>query len=442
MRLVSTTINPKLKLGFLLLLGSFTANAQENSPFSRYGLGDVFPGQHVISRGLGGISAAYRDGLGQSVNFYNPASYSSLALVTYDIGVAIDNRNLRSANPVKKFGSTNFTPAYVALGLPISIKHGLGLAFGLRPISKINYSIRENKRLSGIDSVAYLYEGNGGLYQGFVGLGKKWGGLSLGVNAGYNFGRKETNTRVLLISDSVNYQNASYSSVTSFNKFSLQGGMQYQFNTSKNSLLRIGVDGKLKQTLNASQDTKKETFYYDANGTVTQIDSAFEQKDKPGSIQLPSTFTAGIAFETLTKEKFTRTLISAEYESSKWSNYRFFGQPDKLTDNWQFRIGAQLSPDYLKAQSFWSRATYRTGFFYGKDYINADGNELKTYGITLGAGFPVLKRSNYSYQYSNIHTAIEIGKRGSKVNNITENFFRLSFGFSLSDKWFIPRKYD
>ena len=442
MRLVSTTINPKLKLGFLLLLGSITASAQENSPYSRYGLGDIFPGQHIINRGLGGVSAAYRDGLGQSVNFYNPATYSSLSLVTYDIGIAIDNRTLRSAEPVNKFSSTNFTPSYVALGLPLSKKRKIGLVFGLRPLSKINYSILENKRIPNIDSVSTLYEGSGGLYQGFVGLGKRWGGLSLGVNAGYSFGRKETNSRVIFRNDTVSYHYANSSNVSSYNNFALSGGMQYQFNVSKNSLLRLGVQGHLKQTLNASQDVTKETFYYDVNGSVTRLDSAFEQKDNKGTIQLPASYTAGIAYETQTKEKLSRMLLSAEYESTKWSNYRFFGQPDKLIDNWQMRFGAQLSPDYLKAQTFWSRVTYRTGFFYGKDYINADGNELKEYGITLGAGFPIIKRSNYSNQYSNIHTAFEFGKRGSKVNNITENFFRFSVGFSLSDVWFIKRRYD
>jgi hypothetical protein len=100
MRLVSTTTNPKLKLGILLLLVSFTAIAQENSPFSRYGLGDLFPGQNIVNRGLGGLSSTYVDG--QSINFYNPASYSANKFVTFDVGINIDNRNLKSANPVKK----------------------------------------------------------------------------------------------------------------------------------------------------------------------------------------------------------------------------------------------------------------------------------------------------------------------------------------------------
>ena len=36
-----------------------TAIAQENSPYSRYGLGDVSPSQNINNRGMGGISAGF-----------------------------------------------------------------------------------------------------------------------------------------------------------------------------------------------------------------------------------------------------------------------------------------------------------------------------------------------------------------------------------------------
>jgi hypothetical protein len=62
--------------------------------------------------------------------------------------------------------------------------------------------------------------------------------------------------------------------------------------------------------------------------------------------------------------------------------------------------------------------------------------------FTLGAGFPFRKFRSYDNQYTLLNWAFEFGKRGSKVNNITENFFRVSLGLSLSDLWFIKRKYD
>jgi hypothetical protein len=85
---------------------------------------------------------------------------------------------------------------------------------------------------------------------------------------------------------------------------------------------------------------------------------------------------------------------------------------------------------------------YRLGFFMGKDYVDADGNGLKMYGGSLGTGVPIRKWNSYTNQFAIVNTSIQFGKRGDSKNNITESFFRLSFGLSLSDIWFQKRKYD
>jgi hypothetical protein len=107
-----------------------------------------------------------------------------------------------------------------------------------------------------------------------------------------------------------------------------------------------------------------------------------------------------------------------------------------------FKVGAQISPDPVSGRSYWGTVNYRFGFFTGQEGINADGNGLKTTGGSFGLGIPVRKWNTYSNQFTIVNTAIQFGKRGTSVNNITENFIRLSFGLSLSDIWFIPRKYD
>ena len=63
-----------------VLLGLFlvTSQAQQNSPFTRFGPGEFYSNPHIISRAMGGLSAAYADGynnnVGQSINFNNPAT--------------------------------------------------------------------------------------------------------------------------------------------------------------------------------------------------------------------------------------------------------------------------------------------------------------------------------------------------------------------------------
>jgi hypothetical protein len=456
MRSVST-ITARLFLA--LLFGSFllTAEAQQNSPFTRYGLGEFYTNQHIISRSMGGLTAAYADGLnnnvGQAVNFANPATYSQLYLVTFDLATTIDSRSLISQNPTSKFTTNNFIPSYLALGVPLNRTKGWGLAFGLKPLSSINYSIESRERIAG-DSLQTLYEGSGGLNQVFVGIAKKWKGFSIGINTGYNFGRREINTRKTFINDTVSYYQSNSSTVTSFSGVFLTGGLQYDFSIGKkintaaksatDSRLRFGLTGTLGQDLSASQNIIRQTYTTSANGDI-KIDSIAEQNGIAGKIYLPSTYAVGLTFHkvvTNTRGVFEVFSIGGEFTATQWTKYRYYDQPDRLSDSWQYKLGVQFCPDPSSGKGYWGNVNYRAGFYTGKDYINADGNGLKQYGVSFGAGLPVRKWRAYDNQFTFLNTALQIGKRGSAVNNITETYFQFSLGMSLSDLWFQKHRYD
>src|ERR1700674_1787319 len=97
MRLVQlTTLYKNIVLTICLATACISLAAQENSPYSRYGLGDLVPTGNIINRSMGGISIGYFDN--QSVNFLNPASYSKLKVTTFDLGFELDNRTIREPN--------------------------------------------------------------------------------------------------------------------------------------------------------------------------------------------------------------------------------------------------------------------------------------------------------------------------------------------------------
>lgn len=442
-----------ISFGFLML----HTNAQINSPFTRYGIGEYYASPHVISKSMGGLSAAYADGLnnnvGQSVNFSNPATYGNLYLVTLDLGFTLDSRTLRQENPTGKFVSNTFLPSYLAVGMPLKKSKGIGFAFGLKPVSSINYSIENRERTAG-DSLQTIYEGTGGLNQVFVGLSKSWKNLSIGFNTGYNFGRKVINTRKIFINDTVTYKQALYSVNSNFGGAFLTGGLQYEVSlykgfskrikSTENYLLRFGVTGTLKQTLRATQNQLKETYTTGITGD-SRVDSVYQVDNITGTVLMPSTYAAGITLhKTITNSRgvFELWSLGMEYTATKWSNYRFFDQKDQVADSWQYKIGMQISPDPSSGQSYWSAANYRAGFYYGNDYIDPDGKGSKIYGVSLGAGLPLRKWRTYDNQFTVINTAFLIGKRGSSVNNVTENYIQFSAGLSLSDLWFQKRKYD
>jgi hypothetical protein len=433
-----------------------SVSAQENSPYSRYGLGDFTYSQHIATKGMGGVAVAYADG--QIVNFSNPASYANLKIVTYDLGVTIDSRTLRSSNPVSKYSSTNFSPSYLSVGFPIDKMKNIGASFGFRPITRINYSVVKSERLSNLssnDSVQTGYEGTGGLNQFYFGLGKKWkNGFSIGFNSGYNFGKRESNAKRAFINDTVAFYKSNYSTTTSFGGMFFLGGFQFEtlLDSSKGYhkgmkdkyYLRLGGTVSLGQKLNASQNISKETFEYDNSGGIFKVDSIFASNNNKGTIHIPATYTAGFLIQKTASDAsgaYDIWSFGADFTTAKWSEYRFYNMADALINTWQVRVGGAWVPDPKSYDNYFSRINYKAGFNFGKDYINADGKELKTYGVSFGLGLPV-RPARFSYQFTTIHTAFEYGKRGSAVNNITENYFKLSFALSISDIWFIKRKYD
>lgn len=461
------------KYGVVLMIGTLGflhVTAQENSPFSRYGIGDIYPAQNIATRGMGGISAGYTND--QALNTANPASYSSLrylryangtngGLITYDIGFSIDSRTLRSASLGETYHSTNLLPSYIAIGVPLSSKadakkRNVGLVFGLKPATRIHYNVNSVD----IDSargynIQTLYEGNGGLNQVFIGLAKRFHNLSIGINGGYEFGRKDVDTRLLLLNDTVHYYKSSSSQNTAFWGLYVNPGISYSIKLNETKkpnntyseayFLNLGASASLAHSLKASTDTVRQTFEYNESGGTIPIDTVHYINHINGNIDLPLTYNAGF----LISKKYlvggvpvaNKWSLGADFSAGKWSNYKYYGESDKLVNNWMLRVGGEYVPS-LSSTKFFTRSTYRLGLYTGKDYINADGNNYNIRALTFGFGFYVKKYTNYDNNSTFINTAIEFGKRGSSVNNVTENFFKLSVGLSLADLWFIKRKYD
>ena len=434
---VSSTMLKKIKLlgiGFIIFTSSKAQT--ENSPYSRYGLGDVVPSQNIIGRSMGGLAAAYFDY--QSINFLNPASYSRLKVTTLDFGLELDNRTIRALNPPRKFSSSSPIISYVQLGVPLSTKKNVGLNFGLRPLTRINYKIERNERLADIDSINTLFEGNGGAYEVFAGLGAGTKNFSVGVNVGYLFGSKNYATRITLLPDSsdVFYYQSNHERQANYNGLFINAGAQYAGKIGKTTWLRLGAYGNLKKELKGTRDVLHETFNYNATtGALDSIDVVSNVKDVSGKVVYPAQFGAGFIIE-----RESKWMLGADLATSKWNDYRFFGETDQVQDSWKLHVGGQVIPNALSPKSYWNRVAYRAGFQYGQDYIKVD-NDLPVWGVSLGAGLP-MRRAQYTYQMTMLNVGFEFGQRGNKENLVRENFFRVSVGLSLSDIWFQKRKYD
>ena len=437
--------------------------AQINSPFSRYGVGnEVYNSQNAANQGMGGLTAAYTPSMngafGQSINFNNPASYGGIYMTTFDIGLNLTNSILKRTTPAGKEKSTYLIPNYIVVGVPLSKAKKIGFAFGLRPLTQINYSVNDYTFSESIaDSIYTNYKGEGGINQVFVGVGKSWKYLSVGMNTGYNLGRKKIDVvkAILFNSDSSYFYQSMSSTNTSFGGVFLNLGVQGEFPLSSKTnavtkdkteySLSYGGTYTLDQKLSGKQDILRSNGIF-TTSQETAIDTALFQKDISGKIELPSSMTAGISLHkkiTTVRGAYDQWVIGVELNQSNWKDgYKFYGATDQVRNATMLRAGAQLCPNPFAFESYWSTVTYRFGLFSGNDYININNNALKVNGLTMGLGLPIRKYRSYDYQFTLLNLALQMGQRGGGVSNFKENFVQFTVGYSFSDVWFNKRKYD
>ena len=105
-------------------------------------------------------------------------------------------------------------------------------------------------------------------------------------------------------------------------------------------------------------------------------------------------------------------------------------------------------PNDKNFSKFFTRLKYRAGFNYTRTNITINNQAINEFGINFGVGIPIiittaneegLLQKLYTYAFS---IGLEAGSRGTiQKNLVRENFFRLKFGISLNDRWFVRRKY-
>jgi hypothetical protein len=98
-------------------------------------------------------------------------------------------------------------------------------------------------------------------------------------------------------------------------------------------------------------------------------------------------------------------------------------------------------PNAGSFSGYWNKVAYRLGGFFGKDYVKVGAKDMNVMGFSVGAGFPVRRIMPAMNQFTMINAAFEVGQRGD-INLIKETYYRLTLGFTLSDRWFIKSKYD
>ncbi len=407
----------------ILFFTAITTQAQnsnkENSPYSRFGIGELRNSNNVMLKGMGSISSAYASPV--NVNTANPASYASLILTSFEAAGEGNRRTVKAAND--KYQTGMATLSYMHVGIPMG-KYA-GMALGLRPVSRVYYKLNDTTNVDSFGKAIKGYTGDGSLNQGFIGFAGKYGGLSLGFNFGYIFGTIEHISTLDPYDESSKVLGAGFLKRTEIGGINWDAGAMYDDKLTDKLSIRGGVTMSASQSLKANR-SEHWIAYRNVQDTILSQGTS-------GKIILPTNYSAGIQLYSGSK-----WVAGINYAGASWSQYRYLGSTDSLAAaTYKLSAGAEYTPDINAMRKYFQRVTYRLGGYYGTDPVMLRGTQLNYYAVTAGLSLPFKKN------VARIHTSFEFGSRGTLTNGLLrENFVRFGLGLSFNDKWFIKRKYE
>ncbi len=404
-------------------------STKENSPYSRYGIGDLSNNLHTAIKGMGGTATGYIDPY--TVNSFNPASYSFLKATTLDFAFEGRNRNLVMGDQSTTSGTATFS--HLVLGIPLGKYAGMSL--GMQPEASVYYNANDTQSVAGIGNTVYNYNGSGSMQYAYIGLSGTYKGFSLGANMGYMFGNSRY-TSALQNIDTGNVSNSEFGRNHAIGGIYWKAGLLYQAKLKKDHYLNLGATTTLSQNLNTFTDAYALSYQFVGSGSGLIRDTLSTTTDEKGTLTMPASFSFGAHWG-----KTANWDVGIDLVYSDWSKFSYLNDRSGIADNaYRISIGGELTPDPMATKKYFSVVQYRIGAYYGKDYLRINNTDIMYMGGTIGASFPFRKNNT---QFGRLNTSLDIGKRGTTQNGLaSEVFVRFNIGLSLNDFWFIKRRYD
>ncbi|MGC4040447.1 MAG: hypothetical protein QM710_06595 [Flavobacterium sp.] len=417
----------------ICLLFSLANFAQEgtSSPYSFYGIGDIRFKGTVENRSMGGLSV-FPDSI--HMNIQNPAHFASLKLTNFALGGTYANTRFETESQEAKTRRTSLD--YLAIAVPVG---KVGIGFGLIPysslgykIAKTTYTVRDVAPYDTLRAVASNYKGIGGVNKVFVGFGyqitKK---LNFGADIQYNFGTIETSNMETQTDLQYGSRENNTSEVRGVN---FDFGLTYQtkINSKYSFFSSLSYTPEAKLSLGNSRNIEVVELLSSTAVTVIERQNVTVPDTK---IKLPSKLGVGVGFGEVKKwlvggevTFLQNSVMSNRFEDITGSTYE---------NSVRYSLGGFFIPNYNSYSNYWKRVVYRVGLRYENTGLVLQNKSINDFAGNIGLGMPL------SGTFTNINIGLEIGKRGTKYYNLVEeNYINLSVGLSLSDKWFVKRKFD
>lgn len=408
-------------------MASIAFSQAARSPFSSFGIGEYYGNSLAHNQGMAGV------GISNPQYYYlnnkNPALLVYNRLTVFEGGMLVEQRTARgdSTKEINSNGNLN----YLIMGFPVKPGKWTTSA-GLMPYSSVNFVLNYNNDIAGsTNTVDVTEKGSGGINQFFWSNGVALNqNLSLGLKATYLFSSiiNETTNSLTNTTQQVSYFPTIYErSYIRDLDFSLGVSYHKDSLTNKNYRLNIGAVYDFKTDLNTQLSQRLE------RRPITKGADSVTLATLNGNITLPQSISGGISFS-----KGYQWTIGADFTYLDYKQYRGFdGKPSAdVKSALRMALGFEFTPDLASPSSYLKRMTYRTGVSLDNYPYLVNNSNVKDFGINFGLSLPVSR-------ISSLDIAVRFGKRGDlQTNTIEEKYFKLYFGVTFNDQWFIKRKFD
>lgn len=417
-----------------------------NSPFTRFGIGDIASEAPMFLQQMGGISTSFIDGY--HINFDNPASLGYLSSTAFDIATEFKRSTISDENNTSNQWSGNLSYLSFAFPLQNSLndlfsrekkKLTWGMGFGLLPNSTVSYSISNPDFISNGQQFTRNFSGQGGSWKAVWDNSVRYKEFSLGASLGWLFGNIEYSRNIEFTNEITAFNNSSarsysmrgfYSKVGfSYLKLLNKAEMTDNIGREAPNTLAIGLTYKPQIGIN----TESTVEDINTNFILIIVDTLNFATALPGTGTLPAELAFGATYSHQNKYA-----IGFDFKRIFWSKYRNEANVEApFEDTYRFAIGGYYRPNF-EDNNILNRTMYKWGFYTEQDPRSIQGERISTYGITVGAGLPLI----WQRKISKVDIGLDFGKR-SVSNILKENFVRVTFGFTFNEAdWFIKRKYN
>ena len=441
----------KIIVILLLIIPAITyCQDAENSPYSRYGLGDFINPSYSGFRAMGNTSIAIQNRF--HVNLGNPASIGELGTTSFEVATSAKKSTYTEGNNSIDQWSGNID--YLAIGFPLKnpinelyeakrSKYKLGMAFGLNKFTRLSYNVVGTDSTANIGNITRSYNGNGGTYKFQWANAISTKNFSFGVSLGYLFGGIQR-SRSIVFEDLEFAFDDMIDSEYHLKGLAVKTGLIYNLYLNEKQAadnpsiglkkLSIGLTYDLPTRFSTSRESLERSVQTLINGAI--VSDTISNDTVSGKGKIPGMLGLGVAFYNGEKAAYT-----AEVKIGNWSNYYNEATGETagtLNNSLSVGLGGYYRPNYKSFTSFWKRAYYKYGFYYEKDPRVIVGEPLTKYGVTVGTTLPFV----FQRKVAHADIGFDFGKSGTGTI-IEEKYFKINFGFTFNDDdWFIKRKYN